>query len=208
MTSLFFRPAMTLYPLELLKRIGAPQAIVDRNIIAHRRLHDGTLSFREFLTETNCWDMIRRVDDDKFMHYPEGVTVADVTAHINHLIDLLSRVGNYAIILCDTSLPILSASYDFPHSSPPERFTTLLEKTADRVPNDYACVFLHQTGSFRDASDTFVKWLLSHPSTHRDRDYALKVLVEVRTTLTNEGPLLAESDGSERNSRNLAAGVN
>ena len=187
--SVYFKPAETSYPVELLDTIEAHELVKARNKLALERLEKQTLSFTEVIHHEAIWDLIRTDKNQKFIAYPNAVKASDIVNHLNHLIYRVIAYPTYELVLTNAWLPFYFGIYDTGTPGNPECATVFFQRSYNTSTVDYSCFAVMDSDLESGISLNVVDWVLSHPSTVRETKDVVAALEEVRDHLVNEGPI-------------------
>ena len=187
--SVYFKPADLCYPPALLEKIDAHDLTVRRNQLALEAFKQQRLTFTEVLHEEAIWDLIRTDKDGNFLMYPTGVEIQDIAEHLSHLVYRLKTFSGYELILTKAWLPFYVVTYDIKSDSNPECFTTFYQRFNHLIAGQSSCLAVSDPLINSSISSNIIEWILTHPSTIREKGKVVSVLEQVRSFLLNEGPM-------------------
>jgi hypothetical protein len=188
-TSLYVRPPLPSYPDQLLQKIGVSERVKRRKQLAFEGYRSGRIQFFEVLNESTIWDLIRESEHGGFTMYPDSVTKEDIAAHIANLIEILRRFDNYHFYITKVVVPFVVVTYDIQSGTPAESFTVFFQASQSAAQRDLGCFALYDRAVFQSLSEHIVRWILTHPSTIRDRGEVISLLERVLSHLSNKGSL-------------------
>jgi hypothetical protein len=188
-TSLYVRPPLPSYPDALLEKLAVSPRVLRRKALAFEGYRTGRFKFYEVLNEHTIWDLIRYTPQTGFKLYPRSVVAHDIAAHLENLISILSHYDNYHLYITKMVVPFVVVTYDIKSSALPESFTVFFQAFSSAAERDLGCFAMHDRALYQSISDHIVQWLVSHPSTVKNRGDVIALLQRVRDHLVHSGPL-------------------
>ena len=167
--------------------------MLKRKNLALEAYEAGRLNFTEILRRETIWDMIRLRPNGAFKLYPPQVTQEQVADHLELLIGVLQRYENYQLYLTDAEIPFVLVTYEVRSSNIPEIFTVFFQPFSSPDREDLGCFVVYDDLVRQSVSDHIADWLLSHPSTVRNKTAVIDELRTVRDYLEEHGPLKSET---------------
>lgn len=192
-TSLYLRPPLPSYPDALLEKMAVSPRVRRRKALAFEGYQTGRVQFFEVLHEGTIWDLIRRSENDGFKLYPRNITEQDIASHIANLIDILNHYEQYHLYITKMIIPFVVVTYDIRSHVPSEAFTVFFQSSGSASQRDLGCFALYDHAVYQSISKHIVQWLVSHPSTLRDRGDVVGLLQRVLSYLGQHGPLSLEA---------------
>jgi hypothetical protein len=188
-TSLYVRPPLPSYPDALLEKLAVSPRVLRRKALAFEGYRTGRFNFYELLNEHTIWDLIRYSPQTGFKLYPRSIGAADVAAHLDNLISILSNYDTYHLYVTKMVVPFVVVTYDIRSGALPESFTVFFQAFSSAAERDLGCFAMHDRALYQSISDHIVKWLVNHPSTLKNRGDVIALLQRVRNHLTQKRPL-------------------
>ncbi len=187
--SLYVRPPFTSYPTALLEYIGVPPKTIDRKRLTLNGLKEGRFKFTEILRRDVIWDLIRYSDKTGFKRYPPNVDASQVESHLDHLIYIIEEYENYRLFLTDAQPPFVVVTYRILRDLAPESYSVFFQPFSSAAGRDLGCFAISDHDVLRSINENIVEWVVSHPTTEREQSAVISLIKEVRTHLSEEGPL-------------------
>jgi hypothetical protein len=188
-TSLYVRPPLPSYPDHLLEKMGVSVHVKRRKQLAFDGYRSGRVRFFEVLNEGTIWELIRATNEGSFTMYPHGVSKEDVISHLKNLIEILELYENYHFYVTKVFVPFVVVTYDIQSRTPPESFTVFFQGSESASQRDLGCFALCDRPVYESIYEHIVRWILSHPSTRKDRSDVVSFLQRVLSHLQEHGPL-------------------
>lgn len=188
-TSLYVRPPLQSYPDELLKKIGVSPRMLKRKSLAFEGYRSGRFHFLEILNEHTIWNTIRRSPSGGFLLYPAQVTNEDIIEHLYNLVSILTTYDNYQLHITRMVVPFVLVNYEIQSSNSSEHYTVFFQAFGSAAERDLGCFAIHDQTLQQSVSQHIVKWLMSHPSTLRERGDVTRYIQKMIDYFKRNGPL-------------------
>lgn len=189
-TALFYRPSIHSYPVELLRKVGAPQNRIKRCAVALKAYETGRLHFREILNREQLLKLIRIVPGRGYASYPSTVETSDVIGQLNYMIDLVDRFPGYELCLTDAFFPFHLTTFRIDSAQPPDFFTLFFQRFEDSFSQSLHSFAVCDPAVYQSVMQNIVDWVLQHPTTISDRGQVKQELRSLVSTLETSGPVI------------------
>ncbi len=188
-TVLYFRPSIQSYPHSVLEAIGVSDYMSIRKDIVFNAYRSGRCDVLEILNKHTIWDMIRYSPENGFKLYPKQITQPLVKEHLEHLIYKLETFEHYNLVLTDAAFPFHVHTFEIRSGDVPEYFSLFMRRFIKQFIHDVSCFVVNDPLVYRSIHEHIVGWILSHPSTVRERKLVIEEIKGVLRHLEEHGPL-------------------
>lgn len=195
-TVLYFRPSIQSYPHSVLEAIGVSDYMSIRKDIVFNAYRSGRCEVHEILNKQTIWDMIRFTPEAGFKLYPKQITQPLVKEHLEHLIYKLQTFEHYNLVLTDAAFPFHVHTFEIRSGEVPEYFSLFMRRFIKQFIHDVSCFVVNDPLVYQSIHEHIVEWILSHPSTVRERKQVIAEIRSVLQHLEEHGPILISPEGA------------
>ena len=188
-TVLYFRPSIQSYPHNVLDAIGVSEYMSIRKDIVFNAYQTGRCEVLEILNKQTIWDMIRYSPETGFKLYPRQITQPLVKDHLEHLIYKLQTFEHFSLALTDAAFPFHVHTFEIRSGDVPEYFSLFMRRFIKQFIHDVSCFVVNDPLVYQSIHEHIVGWILSHPSTVRERKHVIEEIRVVLRHLEEKGPI-------------------